>query len=331
MPDHLKMRVDIQGTNDQSVAAGRDLQQLTQRLEQHDTPVELDAWKKAAQQWEREGITTWDFGDPPERIEVTQAGGVPLYGWPGLRRDEGGVSLRLYKNRAEAEASSREGFLGLCTLALRDELAWLRRELQELAQFKARYQGSSLELRTQAFEHLERYLFHREQILPLRQEDFDAVLVEAKQRLRGLAPRFISLVDSLLEARREILLSGRPYRGLDADLERLLPDDFLARVPFHRLSHLLRYLKAVEVRAERAATDPRKDAQKAELIEVYQSQLEKLAGETNSPERAAQIEKLRWMLEEYRVSVFAQELGTAHPISPKRLDKKIEQIRQMKR
>ena len=240
------------------------------------------------------------------------------------------MSLRLYKSRAEAEAGSREGFLGLCALALRDELAWLRRELQELAQFKARYQGSSLELRTQAFEHLERYLFYREQILPLRQEDFDAVLVEAKQRLRGLASRFISLVDGLLEARREILLSGRSYRGLDADLERLLPDDFLARVPFHRLSHLIRYLKAVEVRAERAATDPRKDAQKAELIAVYQNQLEKLAGETNSPERAAQIEELRWMLEEYRVSVFAQELGTAHPISPKRLDKKVEQIRQIR-
>ena len=286
--------------------------------------------KKAAEQWEREGVTTWDFGDLPERIEVTQAGGVPLYGWPGLNRDECGVSLRLYKSRAEAEARSREGFLGLCDLALRDELAWLRRELKELAQFKARYQGSSLELRTQAFEHLERYLFHREQILPLRQEDFDATLAQAKLRLRGLAPRFISLVDSLLEARRAIRLAGRAYRGLDADLERLLPDDFLARVPYHRLRHLIRYLKAVEVRTERAATDPRKDAQKAELIEVYQSQLEKLAGETDSPERESQIEELRWMLEEYRVSVFAQELGTAHPISPKRLDKKIEQIRQIR-
>ena len=146
---------------------------------------------------------------------------------PASDRDEGGVSLRLYKHRAEAEARSREGFLGLCALALRDELAWLQRELQELAEFKARYQGSSLEMRTQAFEHLERYLFHREQILPLRQEDFDAVLVQAKQRLRGLASRFISLVDSLLEARREIRLWGpvlsRAGRGLGAAIARRLP------------------------------------------------------------------------------------------------------------
>ena len=84
------------------------------------------------------------------------------------------------------------------------------------------------------------------------------------------------------------------------------------------------------MRTERAATDPRKDAHKAELIAVYQNLLEKLVRETNSPERAAHIEELCWMLEEYRVSVFAQELGTAHPISPKRLDKKVEQIRQIR-
>ena len=109
-----------------------------------------------------------------------------------------------------------------------------------------------------------------------------------------------------------------------------MPADFLARVPFRQLSHLLRYLKAVQVRAERNKTDPRKDAQKAQLIKIYQNLLEKFAGEDNSPERKKLIEELRWMLEEYRVSVFAQELGTAHPVSPKRLDKKIEQIRQIR-
>lgn len=330
LPDHLRMRIEVQGTNEKPIATGRNLAQLTQSLEQHDTPAELNAWKEAASQWERTGITSWDFGDLPERIEVTQIGGVPLYGWPGLDRDEQGVSLRLYKSRAEAETRSRQGFFGLCALALSDDLAWLQRELKELAQFKARYQGSALELREQAFEHLERYLFQCQRILPLCERDFDAALTQAKKLLRGLAPRFISLVDGLLNARREILLSGLTYRGLDEDLQRLLPTDFLARVPFQQLTHLHRYLKAIQVRAERAKTDPRKDIQKAELVAVYQNQLEKFTAEENSPERAARVEELRWMLEEYRVSVFAQELGTAHPISPKRLDKKIEQIRQIR-
>ncbi len=330
LPDHLRMRIEIQGTDAKPLAAGRNLKDLTQLLDQHDASAELEVWQEAARKWERNGVKTWDFGDLPERIEVAQVGGLPLYGWPGLDRNESGVSLQLYKSRAEAETRSREGFFGLSALALSDELAWLRRELKELAQFKALYQNSVLELRQQAFAHLERYLFERERILPLRQEDFATTLEQGKKRLRGLAPRFISLVDSLLNARRAILLSGKTYRELETDLGRLLPTDFLARVPFHRLGHLLRYLKAVQVRAERAQTDPRKDVQKAELVAAYQSQLEKLATEDNSPEREARIEELRWMLEEYRVSVFAQELGTDHPISPKRLDKKIGQIGQIR-
>ena len=331
LPDHLKMRVEVQGTDDRPVAAGRDLQQLTHSLEQRDdTPAEIDAWHKACEQWARSGVVEWDFGDLPERVEITQIGGVPLYGWPGLDRDDGGVSLRLFKSRAEAEARTREGFFGLCALALKDDLDWLKRELKELAQFKALYQGSALELREQAFEHLERYLFQRERFLPLRKADFDDALEQARKRQRGLAPRFLSLVDGLLNARRDIQLSGLSYRELDADLKRLLPADFLARVPFTQLTHLDRYLKAVQIRAERSRTDPRKDAQKAELVAVYQQELDKLSAEDQSPERTALVGELHWMLEEYRVSVFAQELGTAHPISPKRLDKKLEQIRQLR-
>ena len=89
-------------------------------------------------------------------------------------------------------------------------------------------------------------------------------------------------------------------------------------------------MKAIQIRAERSRTDPRKDAQKAELVAVYQQELDNLSAEDQSPERSSLVGELRWMLEEYRVSVFAQELGTAHPISPKRLDNKLEQIRQLR-
>ena len=331
LPEHLKMRVEVQGIDNRLIASGRDLQHLTRSIEQRDdTPAEIDAWHKACEQWGSGGVVEWDFGDLPERVEITQLGGVPLYGWPGLDRDDEGVSLRLFKSRAEAAVRSREGFFGLCALALKDDLDWLKRELKDLAQFKTLYQGSALELREQAFEHLERYLFQRERLLPLRKADFDDALEQARKRQRGLAPRFISLIDGLLNVRRNIQLSGLSYRGLDADLERLLPADFLTRVPFTQLPHLDRYLKAVQIRTERARTDPRKDAQKAELVAIYQQELDKLSIGAQSPERTALVGELHWMLEEYRVSIFAQELGTTHPISPKRLDKKLEQIRQLR-
>ena len=86
IPDHLRMRVEIQSGNDATVAAGRDLASLKNELDQRETPAELDAWKKAADAWERRGLIQWDFGDLPERIEVAQVGGVPIYGYPGSAR-----------------------------------------------------------------------------------------------------------------------------------------------------------------------------------------------------------------------------------------------------
>ena len=326
LPEHLRMRIEVQGTDERPLAAGRDLRQLTQKLEQHDTPAELDAWQEAAQEWDCE-VTTWDFGELPEQVEVTRVGGVPIYGWPCLVRENTQVFLRLCKSRPEAEARSRDGFYGICALALSDEMTWLKRELKDLARFKDLHKVSPQELRQQALVHLEQYLFRREKILPLRKRDYEEAIKLAQTQLFGLAPRFMSQIDGLFKARSDILLSGLTYGELDQDLNRLLPDDFLVHVPYEQLDHLHRYLKTVRLRAERAKTDPRKDAQKAELVRVYQRQFEQLASEDSSPERVVSIGELRWMLEEYRVSVFAQELGTAQPISSKRLDKKIDLIR----
>lgn len=326
LPEHLRMRVEVQGTDDEPLAAGRNLDQLTDRIEQHDTPAEMDAWKRIAQKWERVGVTEWDFGDLPEQIEVTQVGGVPLYGFPALDRDDNGVSVRLCKSRAEADRRSREGFVGLCSIALSEELTWLQRELKGLSQFQELHQGDAQDVRDQAYRSLARYVFKRDQVLPLRRKDFDEAIGFAQNQLRGLSTCFLSMVESLLNVRRDILLSGQTYPGMEQDLERLLPPDFLGRVPYTQLNHLTRYLKAILIRAERAKTDPRKDAQKAEQVDAYQRQLDHLSAQEMGPDRARLVDELRWMIEEYRVSVFAQELGTAQSVSPKRLDKKIEEV-----
>jgi ATP-dependent helicase HrpA len=101
------------------------------------------------------------------------------------------------------------------------------------------------------------------------------------------------------------------YAGMEADLERLAGIDFLARTPHAQLPHLQRYLKAVQVRAERASLNPSKDAEKAKPLEPFAGK------EREVPE--ARRQAYRWMLEEYRVSLFAPELGTAYPVSPQRL------------
>jgi len=331
LPDHLRMRIEIQGTEDQPVAAGRDLQELAGHLEAHDTSVELEAWKRAAAEWDQGGIKTWSFGDLPARVEVTAVGGVPVFGFPGLRAEEDSVRILLYKTRAEAEAASRAGLVRLGELALQDELKWLKRDLKELDEFKELYRplGSAAELRDYALKHLEDYLFAREELYPLTAAAFERDLAQARKRLQGLAPGFIDRVEGLLYDFREICLHPHPYSGLEKDLKRLLPKDFLLHTLFERLPHLQRYLKAVLVRVERAQAGIGKDAQKALQVQPYQEALSRLQQGEFSPQRRASIQTLRWMVEEFRVSIFAQELGTDQPISPKRLDKQLEEVERL--
>ena len=334
VPEHLRMRIEIEGGDDKPLAAGRNLKALKQKLDKHEAPAELEAWKRAVKEWERRGLTEWNFGDLPERIEVAQVGGVPIYGYPGLEeeQDQRAVSLRLYKSRDEAEGSTRGGVACLCGLLLGDETAWLQRELKGLNDYKNFYQSlaSPQEMRERAYAHLERYLFYCARPLPLKEANFAKILERARNLLRGLSERFLTQVGALFTLRQELRLSGSRFAAMSDELERLLPGDFLLHTPFEQLNHLHRYLKALQLRAERAQQDPGKEQQRAALIAPYQGKLAALrAEESGSLERRAAIDEYRWMLEEYRVSVYAQELGTAHPISPKRLDKQLATIERM--
>jgi ATP-dependent helicase HrpA len=114
-----------------------------------------------------------------------------------------------------------------------------------------------------------------------------------------------------------------------AELDALVPPNFLDKVPFPLLVHLPRFLKALLIRAERAAQNPPKDQERARQVAPFRDALLKLqADPPKSPEARARIEEFRWMIEEFKVSLFAQELGTSVPVSPKRLEKQLEQIGQ---
>jgi ATP-dependent helicase HrpA len=111
-------------------------------------------------------------------------------------------------------------------------------------------------------------------------------------------------------------------------LSHLVPPRFLERVPYDRLPHLPRYLKALLIRAERAALNPVKDQERARQLAPYVTALRQLGaeGHRSAPARR-ELEAYRWMVEEYKVSLFAQELGTAVPVSPQRLDRQLETVR----
>jgi ATP-dependent helicase HrpA len=116
---------------------------------------------------------------------------------------------------------------------------------------------------------------------------------------------------------------------LTSELIALLPPRFLEEISFDRLPHVPRYLKALLTRLERAALNPGKDQERARQLAPYQNAWQQLqAAPPRSTEARQAMQEFRWMIEEFKVSLFAQELGTAQPVSAKRLDEKLAGIRQ---
>jgi ATP-dependent helicase HrpA len=122
--------------------------------------------------------------------------------------------------------------------------------------------------------------------------------------------------------------AARPSSPIGQELGRLLPPDFLDRTRYEQLAQIPRYLKALQIRAERAAHNPIKDQEKARLLAPYQAALDELSTKVGAdPEKREPVQGFRVMVEEYKISLFAQEMGTAFPISPKRLDEALASAR----
>lgn len=325
LPEHLQMRVEVQDEKEQAIVAARDLRVLREQLDAREEDVQSDAWMRAQKQVARRDVTGQTIGELPERIEVMQAGGMPVFGYVGLKREGDRVDVCLFKRADEAERETQAGWLRLCAREMRDEMRALKRSLGDLAQFE----GGREALREGAYANLMAHLFTRDAAFPITRQRFDSRVQQARLYLQHLAPQLIQAMESLFETHREIRLLRGGYPEVEADLARLMPPDFLRQTPYDQVLHLGRFLKAIVIRAERAMLDPMKDRQKAEQVQPFQDAVDELMDSELTGEKRDAVQALRWMVEEFRVSVFAQELGTAQKVSPKRLYDKLEQVRGM--
>ncbi len=360
IPAHLRPRIEVFGNDQKSLGTSRDLGQLRQKLEQTQTKPAPDnsAWNRVAQQWERTGITTWNFSDLPERIFVCDTSTVPIYAWPGLQTDEkNSVSLRLFRSADLARLATLAGFQRLVELALSKEFAWLHRDLRALQGFASLTANLCPldEFQENAFENLKRHILPAEVFPALTEANFLAAMQQTRLLIPGLATQLIDRVGMILNLRQEIqrrcgpapvLPTTKPKTLSDLsqlnlatkdaqkptnlwadELEALLPRNFLMTIPFPQLAHLSRYLKALATRMERAKLNPVKDKERVQQVAPYLAKLKSLAANPPKTAEARQrLEEFRFMVEEYKVSLFAQELGTAFPVSPKRLDQQLDRI-----
>jgi ATP-dependent helicase HrpA len=360
LPQHLRPRIEIISNDQKTLSAGRDLNQLREHFENVKVKPsgEPPFWKRAAEKWERFGLTGWTFGDLPERVTVSEGDGIPVYAWPGLQVEENHVNLRLFQTQETSKRASVGAVQRLVELALQKDLAWLQKDLRGLSRFQPLLPpGGVDELQESAFENLKRYVLPQEPLPALTEVNFNAAVEKARKLIPGLALQLIDRLGNIFQLRQDVLrrvgpASTPPAKGqktltdlkqlgvqpgktqstggsLANELEALLPARFLETISYQQLVHYPRYLKALLTRAERAKLNPVKDQERASQLAPYQEALQKLQANPPKAEDARKsIEEFRWMLEEFKVSLFAQELGTAVPISAKRLDQQLERVRQ---
>ena len=362
LPLHLRPRVEIVGHDRKPLAAGRDLNQLRAHLEQVRVAAppagDPPAWTRLVGQWERFGLTDWTFGDLPERLTVVEDAQSGLYAWPGLEVEDGRVNLRLFRAQAAARSASASGVRRLVELALQKDLGWLQKDLRILGRLEPLHVGlcSGEDLQRTAFENLRRYLLGGPPATALTRANFDAAVAEARGRLPGVAAALVARVEPILKSRIDYLRRFKPVAaavvaparartltGLDqlsagpapgakpnplaGELAGLVPANFLEVIPFAQLPQVPRYLKALYIRAERASLNPLKDQERARQVAPYLEALQRLRTAPPKTEAGLQLAReFRWMLEEFKVSVFAQELGTASPVSARRLDEQWQRV-----
>ena len=274
------------------------------------------------------GFTAWTFGALPELLEVKVAG-REVIGFPALHDDGDSVSLRPFDTPEEAAKIHRKGLARLFALALKDQVRAVERlpGLRELALAFISF-GTEAELKAQLVAAtLDRTCLLDP--LPTDAASFEKRCAEAKSRITLVAQEFMRIATTLISEhaalqKRLTGMKGFPevVADIQAQVRELMPKDFLVAYPWERLAHFPRYLKAAGVRLDKLRNNPARDAQ---LLADWRSLAQPFERERLAKRKAGVddpgLEEFRWLLEELRVGLFAQELKTPMPMSVKRLQK----------
>jgi ATP-dependent helicase HrpA len=345
LPDHLRMRLAITGPDGEALRYSRNKAVLAQKASGDASPNELETARKT---WERENICRWDFGDLPDHITLQVENAAEWTIYPGLQvhgQDDKCVNLRLYENRDEAIESHKKGITRIFTIYLAKDLKFLKKNLclGQAQKDASRYFGGVRKLETRLFNRVVGELFYKN--IRTRKE-FNATLASVSPVLLERGRQILDLVIPVLEAFQEtrsiiynLEMANRANRiivqflaELKAWLSRLVPQNFAELYEPEQMTQLPRYIKALAIRAERACVNLEKDKIKAEEIKIFTNSLDELLKSISisvTDEKRIAIEEFFWWLEELKVSIFAQELKTAIPMSPKKLKKKLEEIKRM--
>jgi ATP-dependent helicase HrpA len=271
--------------------------------------------------------TTWSFGELPELMEISN-GKQTMIGFPALIDAGDAVTIEVFDEPDLAQAKHRAGLRRLVALQIKDAIKYLEKNLPDLLKMTALYMplGTGDELKAQIINLALDRAFLIDP-LPTDEFAFKKRIEEGRGRLTLIAGEVSRMAHAVLVEYAAAVRKIKDNKNaadaaLDCQqqLQRLMPKGFAAQTPYAQLQHLPRYLKAIVLRLDKWRADPARDAAKlTELRPLEQRYTRRLAEQKGQVD--ARLEEYRWLLEELRVSFFAQELRTPQPVSTKRLDK----------
>ena len=276
--------------------------------------------------------TTWTFGELPELMEIKK-GGQTLVGFPALIDGGDAVTIEVFDEPEVAATKHRAGLRRLFALQIKDALKYLEKNIPDLQKMAVAYMplGTQEELRAQIIDVALDRAFLLDP-LPTDEAAFKRRVEEGRGRLTLIANEVARLAGTILieyaaAARKLKDTKNAPDATADVaqQLQRLMPKQFIAQAPWAQLAHFPRYLKAITLRLDKYRADPARDAAKLAELRPQEQRYWRLVAERKGAVDA-RMQELRWLLEELRVSFFAQELRTPQPVSVKRLDKLWAQV-----
>jgi len=341
IPEHLRTRVAITDHRGKELESGRDIHHLMRGTGVTRATTDSSVWEKARRRWERRGLTSWDFDPLPESIPL----GAHLEAYPALAPAENTADIRLFQNHDEALASHKQGVQTLLALRLAKDLKFLKRNwpLPPQAARAATYFGGRSAVEKAIYQTLLNRLFQKDLRSREAFESYAGTVANAMfEEARKLRDLTADTLEAYHQTRSTLHTIERANPGNRAvltlcarireDLTVLVPGDFAGIYSPKRLAEIPRYLRAMEIRAERGANNPEKDHAKALQIEPFVKALKEITHGLSSHatrEKQKAVEAFRWMIEEFKVSLFAQELKTRFPVSRKRLEKESRKIDRM--
>ena len=334
VPDHLRATFRVLDDQQRPLATGKDLEALRAQV----APKARASLARAASDLERTGLTAWTFGALPRTIEVRRGAHV-VTAFPALVDEGATVGIRVVATEAEADRLTRRGARRLLVLVAGSPVRAVVRTLAPRARLAMQFNpdGEIADLVADCVDAAADELIAAAGGPPRDEAAFAALVATAKGELHRLTVDAVQKVEDVLTQAREVAVAigAAPARRVPeaaiADLRRqmtaLLHRGFVAATGRRRLPDLVRYLRAMAYRLEKLPANAARDELWMRQVAAVTAEFEQLRARlpgTGSPDDA--VSRVRWMIEELRVGLFAQGIGTPRPVSEQRVYKAIDQL-----